>query len=224
MLKDSNHTLVVSTKELARLAAFFLILLLNSCSPIYSKLPTIADEKLESYVAAIGLEIVEISEDRDRWASYRFKLGDFARRDILGFSAGNQIIFISYELTRLAYESDYHRWLLRYTLAHEIAHDVLHSAKGIGEVPEYETLGLAKHITSRDLGLSGLIKFRPYSRSVEMAADRKAMEYWRRLGWSCGNWVSLFVNFTAQGYEGDVDHPTKERLDQAIQICSEQLM
>jgi len=27
-----------------------------------------------------------------------------------------------------------------------------------------------------------------------------------------------------QGYEGDVDHPTKARLDQPIQICSEQLM
>jgi len=127
-------------------------------------------------------------------------------------------------LSRLAYGSDYHRWLLLYTLAHEIAHDVLNSDKEIAEVPEYQTLGLGKHITSRDLGLSGLIKFRPCSRSVEMAADGMAMEYWRKLGWSCGNWVSLFVNFTAQGYEGDVDHPTKERLDQAIQICSEQLM
>ena len=66
--------------------------------------------------------------------------------------------------------------------------------------------------------VSSLLPFRG------MAADRMAMEYWRKLGWSCGNWVSLFVNFTAQGYEGDVDHPTKERLDQAIQICSEQLM
>ena len=147
---------------------------------VYSKLPTIADEKLESYVAAIGPEIVDFSEDRDRWASYRFKLGDFPRRDILGFSAGNKIIFISYELSRLAYGSDYHRWLLLYTLAHEIAHDVLNSDKEIAEVPEYQTLGLGKHTTSRDLGLSGLIKFRPCSRSVEMAAEGMAMEYWRK--------------------------------------------
>jgi len=40
------------------------------------------------------------------------------------------------------YGSDYHRWLLRYTLAHEIAHDVLNSDKEIGEVPEYQTLVL----------------------------------------------------------------------------------
>lgn len=204
----------------ARLAAFFLVLFLNSCSSILIGIPTVADEKLESYVTRIGREIVAVSEHRDRWANYQFKLADFARRDILGLSIGNQRIFISYELSRLAYENRNYQWLLRHTLAHEIAHDVL--GKDLGEQNHGSGLGLANRITSQDLGLSGRVKFRPYSRTAELAADRRGMEYWRKLGWHCGHWVQLFINFAAQGYTGDQDHPTEERLEQATKICSDQ--
>jgi predicted Zn-dependent protease len=199
-------------------------LLLNACSAVMTELPTVADEKLERYITTIGLRIVAVSEHRQRGANFHFKLADFARPDILGLSTGNQRIFISYDLTRLAYQNDYYLWLLRHTLAHEIAHDVLGGGVGAGDDDGYKTSGLANRITSRDLGLSDWIQFRPYSRSAELAADRKAMEYWHKLGWNCANWVRLFLNFTAQGYEGDVDHPTQERLSQAIQICSAQSM
>ena len=184
-------------------------------------LPTVADEKLERYVTAMGLEIVAVSEHRGRWASYQFKLADFPRRDILGLSTGNQKIFISYELSRLAYKSQNYRWLLRHTLAHEIAHDVLGRNPGGVDGGANHGMGLANRIASRDLGLSDRIKFRPYSRSAELAADRKGMEYWQKLGWHCGHWVRLFLDFSAQGYEGDVDHPTQERLEQAVRICFE---
>jgi predicted Zn-dependent protease len=206
------------------LAVGLLFSLLNSCATLWFGLPTVADERLERYVKEIGLEIVAVSEHRERWASYEFRLADFARRDILGLSTGNQKIFVSYELSRLAYEDNYYRWLLRHTLAHEIAHDVLGGDIGAQDDGELGYPGLANRITSRDLGMSGRIKFRPYSRSSELAADRKAMEYWRRLGWDCSNWVRLFINFTAQGYEGDLDHPTRQRLEQAIRICSEPAM
>jgi predicted Zn-dependent protease len=205
----------------ARLATFFLVLLLNSCSSLWIGLPTVADEKLERYVTAIGLEIVAVSEHRDRWSAYQFRLADFTRQDILGLSIGKQRIFISYELSRLAYENSNYRWLLRHTLAHEIAHDVLGRDPAALDHAGDQRGGLANRITSRDLGLSSRVAFRPYSRSAELAADRRGMEYWQKLGWSCGHWVRLFVKFTAQGYEGDVDHPTRERLDQAIQICSQ---
>ena len=169
----------------------------------------------------MGLEIVAVSEHRDRWAAYQFRLADFARQDILGLSIGKQRIFISYELSRLAYENSNYRWLLRHTLAHEIAHDVLGRDPATIDHAGDQRGGLANRITSRDLGLSSRVAFRPYSRSAELAADRRGMEYWQKLGWNCGHWVRLFVKFIAQGYEGDVDHPTRERLDQAIQICSQ---
>jgi predicted Zn-dependent protease len=206
-----------------RLAPFALIFLLSACSATLG-IPTVVDEKLERYVSQIGLEIVAVSEHRDRRANYQFHLADFARRDILGLSVGNQRIFISYKLSRLAfYNSDY-RWLLRHTLAHEIAHDVLGKDSTTREELGDQKIGLANRITSRDLGLSSRIKFLPYSRTAELAADRRAMEYWQKLGWHCRHWVRLFLDFTQQGYEGDVDHPTKERLEQAIQVCSEQSM
>jgi len=186
-------------------------------SPSY---PFVADEELERYVTVYGLEIVGVSEHREVRASYQFKLADFPRPDILGLSGGNHIIFISYRLSRLAYGNPDYLWLLRQTLAHEIAHDVLGNINRTEEDAPYE-IGRTNQITSGDLGLSDWIKFRPFSRSAELAADRKGMEYWHKLGWDCGYWVWLFMNFTAHGYEGDVNHPTKDRLDQAIQICSQ---
>ena len=220
----ARGSLVFFYNSPARLGAVFLFSLLTACAPVLADLPTVADDKLERYVTAIGLEIVAVSEHRERSANYRFKLVDFARRDILGLSTGRQKIFVSYELSRLAYENDHYRWLLRHTLAHEIAHDVLGGDIGPADKGGYETRGLANRITSRDLGLSDQVKFRHYSRWAELTADRKGMEYWRKLGWNCAHWVRLFINFTAQGYAGDVDHPTKDRLDQSMQICSEQMM
>jgi predicted Zn-dependent protease len=205
-----------------RFAPFALILFLNSCSLMVAGLPTVVDDKLERYVSEIGLEIVAVSEHRDRRANFQFRLADFARRDILGLSIGKQRIFISYELSRLAYRNSHYRWLLRHTLAHEIAHDVLGRDPAAREEREDHKSGLANRITGDDLGLSSRINFLPYGRSAELAADRKAMEYWDKLGWHCRHWVQLFVDFTEQGYEGDVDHPTKDRLEQAKQVCSGQ--
>ena len=205
-----------------RLAPLFVVLFLNSCAPMLGGFPTVVDEKLERYVRDTGLEIVAISEHREHSGDYQFRLADFARRDILGLSIGKHRIFISHELSRLAYQNSKYRWLLRHTLAHEIAHDVLGGDPEIAKHVENNRVGLANRITGRDLGLPPRWTFRPYGRSAELAADRKGMEYWQKLGWDCGQWVRLFLDFTKQGYQGDVDHPTKERLDQAIKICSEQ--
>ena len=205
-----------------RLALFLSIFFLQSCSSFLIGVPTVVDEKVERYVSAIGLEIVAVSEHRDRWANYQFRLADFARRDILGLSIGDQRIFISYELARLAFTNSNYRWLLRHTLAHEIAHDVLGGDTAAPTGVRDSGAGLANRITASDLGLSSRVRFRPYSRWAELAADRRAMEYWSKLGWHCDHWVQLFADFVRRGYTGDVDHPTGERLDQAIQICSEQ--
>lgn len=222
LFKDALTTVsLVSMHNHARLAGLIFVLLLHGCAAPFAGLPRVVDDKLERYVTAMGLEIVAVSEHRDRWAGYQFQLVDFARQDILGLSIGKQRIFISYELSRLAYSNSNYRWLLRHTLAHEIAHDVLGRDPGILDHVG-ERGGFANRITSQDLGLSSRISFRPYSRAAELAADRRGMEYWQKLGWNCGQWVRLFVKFVAHGYEGDIDHPTRERLQQAIQICSEQ--
>ena len=196
-----------------------LISFCTSCAPLMARIPTVSDEKVSEFVRATGLEIVAVSEQRDHWAGYKFYLAGFARRDILGLSTGNHQIYISYELARRASRDESYQWLLRQTLAHEIAHDVLGRTDAGPEKSEDHN-GLANRITGSDLGLSGWFSFRLYPRSAELAADRKAMEYWSKLGWDCSRWVALFADFLAQGYQGDVDHPTKERLEQAQEICA----
>lgn len=190
-----------------------------ACAPLSLRISPIADETLEALVHREAVEIVRVSENSHRMELYRFLLADFPRKDILGLSVGKQRIFISYRLARLAYRSEHHRWLLRQTLAHEIAHDVLGAAAGNPEPVSRHNLGLANRINAGDLGLSGMVTFRPYSKSAELLADRKGLEYWGKLGWDCRNWVRIFQNFIKQGYHGDVDHPTVERLNQALEVC-----
>jgi len=177
------------------------------------------DERLEEFVNSEAIQILRVSENSHKAAFYQFRLVNFPRKDILGLSVGKHQIFISYELSRLAYRNAHHRWLLRHTLAHEIAHDVLGGDVGKQSPVSRPALGLVNRITGRDLGLSGNISFHPYSTSAELEADRKGLQYWQKLGWNCRIWVRIFQNFLDQGYEGDADHPTVERLDQAIKIC-----
>ncbi len=194
------------------------LLLGGSCAPLSTRIPTVGDQAVERFVRAAGLEIAAVSEQSARRADYEFYLARFNRPDILGLSTGHHQIYVSYELARRAYRDERYLWLLRHTLAHEIAHDVL----GRGGAPESgaDHSGLANRITGRDLGLAGWIRLRLYPRSAELAADRKALEYWRKLGWDCRHWIELFAGFLAQGYRGDADHPTEERLEQARAICA----
>ena len=201
-------------------SAIVLLLSLCSCASLPALfLPTITDERLEAFVAEEAQQILKVSENPHKAARYKFYLAKFPREDILGLSFGEHRIFISYELTRLAREKTGYLWLFRHTLAHEIAHDVLEHGKN----QEVASLNAVRQSHGRirggDLGLPLFVSFRNYSPAVELAADRKAIEYWKKIGWDCGIWVKLFRGFLDHGYIGDLDHPTKERLSQAIRIC-----
>ena len=158
--------------------------------------------------------LLRVSENAHLLMRYNFYLVKFPREDILGLSLGGHDIFISYELTQRAYDQPGYRWLFRHTLAHEIAHDVLGHA-GMTQEPAFNT----SPITGSDLGLLGPAVFYNYSRTFELAADRKALEYWRRIGWDCRIWIAILENFLEQNYLGDAAHPTEERLRQAIGVC-----
>jgi predicted Zn-dependent protease len=201
------------------LAVFLALATLSACMPLSLNIPAVADATLESLVRNEAFEIVRVSENSHQIHSYRFLLADFPRKDILGLSIGKQRIFVSYQLARLASQNEHYRWLLRQTLAHEIAHDVL-GAEGANHEPgSGHNPGLANRISARDLGLSGIVSFRPYSKATELLADKKGIEYWRLLGWDCRNWVRILDSFIQNGYHGDVDHPTVERFKQALELC-----
>ncbi|MBI4526658.1 MAG: hypothetical protein HY695_22900 [Deltaproteobacteria bacterium] len=195
------------------------LVILFSCAPLSRTIPAVTDETLERFLRNEAMRIVKVSENSDKAAMYQFRLVQFPRKDILGLSIGNHQIYISYELSRLAYRTEHHLWLFRHTLAHEIAHDVLGGEVGRKEPISRAAVGLANGITGRDLGLSTNIFFRSYSSAAELEADRKGLEYWQRLGWDCRIWIRIFEHFLNHGYQGDVDHPTAERLNQSREIC-----
>ena len=203
-------------------AIVFFLFALCSCASLPALfLPTITDERLEAFIAEEAQQILRVSENAHKAARYKFYLAKFPREDILGLSFGEHRIFISYELTRLAREKTGYLWLFRHTLAHEIAHDVLDHGKN----QEVASLNAVRQshgrITGGDLGLPLFVSFRNYSPAVELAADRKAIEYWKKIGWDCGIWVKLFRGFLDHGYIGDLDHPmngTSESGNQDLRV------
>jgi hypothetical protein len=201
-------------------AIVFFLFGLCSCASLPTLfLPTITDKTLEAFIAEEAQQILSAFGNAHKAALYKFYLVDFPRQDILGLSFGEHRIVISYQLTRLAREKTRYLWLLRHTLAHEIAHDVLEHANN-EQVASLNAVGQSHaSITGGDLGLPRFISFRSYSPAAELAADHTAIEYWKKIGWDCGIWVKLFRDFLDQGYVGDLDHPTNERLSQAIRIC-----
>ena len=199
-----------------------LALVISSCSLAPALfLPVVRDDRLETFVAEEAARILSVSGKGNQTSPYRFYLADFPRKDILGLSLGENQIFLSYELTRRAFDQTGYLWLFRHTLAHEIAHHGLRhgqneQAASLNAVPRS-----AAQINGGDIGLPSTISFRNYSRESELAADRKALEYWRKLGWDCRIWIAIFERFLDEGYMGDADHPTTERLNEAIRSCPE---
>jgi hypothetical protein len=201
-------------------AIVFFLFTLCSCASLPALfLPTITDERLQAFVAEEAQQILRVSGNAHKADRYKFYLAKFPRDDILGLSFGEHRIYISYQLTRLAREQTGSLWLFRHTLAHEIAHDVLEHAKDEQMASLNAVRQSQVRITGGDLGLPLFTSYRNYSTAAELAADETAMEYWKAIGWDCGIWIRLFRGFLDQGYIGDPDHPTNERLRQAMRIC-----
>jgi hypothetical protein len=206
--------------NLRKSAIVFFLFGLCSCASLPALfLPTISDKRLEAFIAEEAQQILRVSGNSHKADRYKFYLANFQRDDILGLSSGEHRIFMSYQLTRLAREHTGSLWLFRHTLAHEIAHDALGHAKDEQMVRLNAVRQSRGRIKGADLGLPRFISFRNYSMAAELAADETAMGYWKKIGWDCGIWTQFFRGFLDQGYIGDSDHPTNERLSQAMRIC-----
>ena len=199
------------------LAGFaFSLLLLSSCS--LTRIPTVSDYRLERQVTDEIAPIIKITKDRDHVAEYRIQLADFPRKDILGMSVGNRHIYISYDLARAAFTNAGSRWLLRQILAHEVAHELSGHSKAHDTAAAYDRAPQGV-ITAADLGLPSGVRFQNYSIDKELEADRVGMEYWKDLNWDCRIWVDILQRFQNKNYSGDANHPTEERLKQAVSAC-----
>ena len=207
----------MSKPHFVSLAGFaFCLLLFSSCS--LTRIPTVSDYSLERRVADEVAPIIKVTRDQDRIADYRIQLADFPRKDILGMSVGDRHIYVSYDLARAAFQNERARWLLRQILAHEVAHELSGHSKKHDTPAAYDRAPQGV-ITAADIGLPLGVQFQNYSMDKELEADRVGMEYWKNLNWDCGIWVDILQRFQKRNYSGDANHPTDERLRQAISAC-----
>jgi predicted Zn-dependent protease len=186
---------------------------------MHARIPVVNDPPLEAFVNAEATRIIEVSEDRAAVEDYRIFVSDFPRRDILGLSIQGRRIYISYALAKLAFETPWHLWLLRQTLAHEIGHETAGHALRNGGVA-FNSSAPDRGPVQTDVGLPSFITLRNYTHQSELEADSKGLTYWRKLGWPCRKWVKIMESFKQQNYAGDVLHRTELRLAQAQKECA----
>ena len=225
------------------LILLFAALFLSSCTALGLpvKITRVTDEEVEHFVRAEGRKILSVTENADKADLYEFYLASLRNGEVSGFTAtgqsvGDHQIYVDDEWARQAFREGAYPYALRITLAREIAHDIVGNAlnqqamaraflfgravgQGVSFVPG--PAGLAGRITSGVFGLMSYAAAEIYRRSADLEADRKAMEYWKRLGWDCRVWVHLFHFYSdLESSESQVlYHPTEERLEQAMGLC-----
>ena len=219
----------------------FAVLFLSSCA--FLGLPVdiarITDEEVEQFVRAEARTILSVTENADKADLYKFYLaslrsGEASGLTSTGQSVGDHQIYIDDEWARRALVDGGNPHALRMTLAREIAHDIGADApnqraitrafllgrligQGVSLVPGPP--GLAGRITSSVLGFIGYATADIYKRSADLEADRKAIEYWKRLGWDCRVWIHMSYGDLDSNETNDLHHPAEEHLEQAMELC-----
>lgn len=197
-------------------------------------LPVILDGETMEMVEGEAKKILAVTEKPETARLYTFYLSRFNGKPFLGLSIGNQRIYIHYELARRAKENVGYLWFLRRTLAHEIGHDMAGHAPNLQALSSVVSagstaagiashapgvIGLAAGAVNLVIGLAGTAAAAVYGRSAEMEADRKGIEYWKKVGWDCRIWVRSFKFQFDKGMMGDFRHPIDERLYQSLELC-----
>lgn len=223
------------------LILIFAALFLSSCAAIGLSvtIPRITDEEVEYFVRAEGRKILSVTENADKADLYEFHLASLRNGEVGGLastgqSVGDHLIYIDDEWARQALRDGGNPHALRMTLAREIAHDIGGDAsnqraivraflfgravgQGLSFVPG--PAGVAGRITSAVFGLMGYVTQDIYNRSANLEADRKAIEYWKRLGWDCRVWIHMFYSDLDSSATEALHHPTEEHLEQAMELC-----
>lgn len=207
-----------------------IVLFASACAATTTSISTIPDASVERFVQEEAVAILGVTEQTRPLSAYRFLLTD----KTMGASAGNGEIYVNYTVAQRATKDMGMRWFLRFILAHEIAHDVLghqvnkqaltallSGTSVVGKAISYAPgiIGLAGSLASLALGLATRGGYELYSRSAELEADRKGIEYFKKLGYECRVWTRIFRRLLERGNTGDFHHPTEERLTQALELC-----
>lgn len=216
-------------------------LLLSSCAVLgpSANIPRIADEELEQFVRAEGRNILSVTENADKAHLYEFHLANLRDGEtdglrVDGQSVGNHQIYIDAESARQALTAGGHPHALRMTLAYGIARDVDNHApnqrtlarmllvgrvimQGMSQVPG--AFGFASRVISGVFSLLSYAAEDIYARSADLEAARKAIGYWKELGWDCRLWVYRFQSDLNRDAADSLHDSTEDHLEQAMELC-----
>jgi len=219
------------------LAALFL----SSCAALglSANIPRVADEEVEQFVRAEARRILSVTENADKADLYQIHLANLRSGEASGLgstgqSVGDHQIYIDGQWARQALKDGGNPHALRMTLAREIARDINGDApnqraitrtfllgrligQGVSLVPG--PAGVAGRVTSALFSLAGYATADIYNRSAALEADRKAIEYWKRLGWDCRVWIHMFHGDLDSNDTEALSGPAEEHLEQAVELC-----
>lgn len=209
-------------------------LVLVGCASTLPNIPTVRDQRAQELVERMGQQTLAVSENAAKSHLYKFHLASLSPKAIAGMSAGNHVIYIDHDLAAKALYLEGYKLSLQKVIAHEIGHDVSnHVANRRAIANSFSAGQTAGQIISFVPGPIGWVgagaswllfgvgqtTLNLYSRSQELEADRKGIEYWKRLGLDCRLWVQHYQRLADRGEKGDFSHPTDGLLDQAKASC-----
>jgi len=212
-------------------------LALVGCASTIPNIPTVRDQRAQELVERMGQQTLAVSENAARSHLYKFHLASLSPKGIAGMSLGNHVIYIDHDLAAKASYLEGYKLSLQKVIAHEIGHDVsnhvansnaIAATFSMGQVAGQALSYLPGPIGWVGAGASwlffgiGQTTLTLYSRSQELEADRKGIEYWKRLGLDCRLWVEHYQRLADRGEQGDFSHPTDGLLDQAKASCQRQ--
>lgn len=201
------------------------------------------DSRVQAEVDDELRTILKVTEHSDRANFYRvYLIRGLRQKGIAGFSLGEaepgrRVVLLDYELAQKGVDGglgSFDRWQLRTVLTHEVGHGVAGHVANMATVSNalqgVNILGRGMSYVPGPVGWIGAgiawasfgasyANVYLYGRQAELEADRKAMEYWRKLGWPCGFWVRWFEALQEAEIKGDFRHPTEGRLEQARGTC-----
>jgi len=216
-------------KTISRFGLFLLsVLVFSSGASAYRQpnIRAIRSPLLQKFVNLEAKRILAVTPNAGLTSSYRFYLAHLRKRGWAGLSFGNHVIYLDYSMVKAGFLGTRGLKRFRMVLAHEIGHDVAGHRVNKAAIANVFNAGRAvgqgtssvQGIVGIVVNLIGHVALDLYGRSAELEADRLGIEYWKRLGWNCKEWVYSFERGLDSG-AGDYHHPPVVRLRQAADLC-----
>ena len=204
------------------------------------KLQKVDDDEVQAFVINEASSILSVTRHSDEIDLYTFYLTKFKVPNVRGFgsgfSVGNHVIYIDYNLAKTALTEKSKINLLRIELAHQIAHDisghdVMDQLRKLGKINTandvFSVLGLIPYVNLAAAPFALGMRMRNVRlvhewNETELEADQLGIKYWKDLGWDCSPWPRQFearIDELVKKKDYFISNSERKRLRQAGNLC-----